>query len=108
MSTKHRDRLDAMASDNGETWDLSENDKSSICWALSQISDRERLLYALGHDKFRALRNYGDRWGISHLSHDGVSIKEMFNAHLDQLLENWCDVLVGLEIDDPLTGERAT
>jgi hypothetical protein len=34
----------------------------------------EELLNALASSKFKALRNYGDRWGISHVSFDGESI----------------------------------
>jgi hypothetical protein len=102
-----RERLNAMAADEHGSWDFSPNDTSAIAWALSQIHDRERLLYSLGHEKFRALRNYGDRWGISHLSFDGESIAEIFDAHLDRLLDTWCELLTSLEISDPITESHA-
>jgi hypothetical protein len=34
---KHKDRLDAMLEDNGQTWDLSPNDKLAIQWAVDQL-----------------------------------------------------------------------
>lgn len=49
----------------------------------------EELLNALASSKFKALRNYGDRWGISHVSFDGVSIAEIFDDTLDRLLQAW-------------------
>jgi hypothetical protein len=49
----------------------------------------EELLNALASGKFKALRNYGDRWGISHVSFDGESIAEIFDDTLDRLLETW-------------------
>jgi hypothetical protein len=49
----------------------------------------EELLNALASSKFKALRNYGHRWGISHVSFDGESIAEIFDDTLDRLLETW-------------------
>jgi len=58
----------------------------------------EEILDALASSHFRSLRNYGDRWGISHLSFDGVSIAEIFGDHLDALLDTWVEVNKALEM----------
>jgi hypothetical protein len=57
----------------------------------------EEILDALASSHFRALRNYGDRWGISHLSFDGQSIAEIFGDHLDALLDTWVELNKSLE-----------
>lgn len=58
----------------------------------------DEILDALASSHFRSLRNYGDRWGISHLSFDGVSIAEIFCDHLDALLDTWVEVNKALEM----------
>lgn len=57
----------------------------------------EQILNALASPSFRCLRNYGDRWGISHVSFDGVSVAEIFDATLDRLLERWVDLNDAIE-----------
>lgn len=61
----------------------------------------EEILGALASDRFKALRNYGDRWGIAHVAADGVSIAEIFDDSLDRLLETW------IELDKDLETEHA-
>lgn len=39
---EHRERLEAMVEDNGQTWDLSDNDKAAIRWAIETL-DRPPL-----------------------------------------------------------------
>ncbi len=56
--SKEKSRLLAMVCDNGQTWDLSINDKKSIQWALSRIEDLSAALYAYldaGHKESRRL-----------------------------------------------------
>ena len=53
---------------------------------------------ALASSSFRCLRNYGDRWGISHVSFDGVSIAEIFDADFDRLLQTWAELSESIEI----------
>lgn len=57
-----------------------------------------QLLDALSSRNFRCLRNYGDRWGISHVSFDGVSIGEVFDADLNRLCNAWIDLDHEIEI----------
>jgi hypothetical protein len=58
----------------------------------------EQLLSALASPSFLCLRNYGDRWGISHVSFDGVSIAEIFDSTLDRLLETWVELSEAIEL----------
>lgn len=58
----------------------------------------EQLLNALASPSFRCLRNYGDRWGISHVSFDGISIAEIFDSTLDRLLETWAELSESIEL----------
>ncbi len=57
----------------------------------------EELLDALASPYFKALRNYGDRWGIAHVSFDVESIGEIFNDDLDTLLQQWIDLNRAIE-----------
>lgn len=57
----------------------------------------EEILDALASPHFRALRNYGDRWGVSHLSFDGESIAEIFDDDLDRLLQQWIHLNTAIE-----------
>ena len=59
--------------------------------------EAERLRNLLAHDRLRALTNYGDRWGISHVSFDGESIAEIFDDSFDRLIETWERLLESLE-----------
>ena len=36
-SNDHYSRLKAMLDDNGQTWDLSPNDKKAVAWAIKEI-----------------------------------------------------------------------
>lgn len=60
----------------------------------------EEIRNALASDRMLALRNYGDRWGISHKSFDGESIGEIFDSDFDRLLDTWAALLDSLEIND--------
>lgn len=62
-----------------------------------EVIDRE-LLDALLSRNFRCLRNYGDRWGIAHVSFDGVSIGEIFDTDLNRLCNAWIDLDQAIEI----------
>lgn len=49
---------------------------------------------------FKRLEDYGDRWGIAHVSFDGVSVAEIIDADLDRLIETWERILIDLETND--------
>lgn len=51
----------------------------------------ERLLNALAHDRFISLRNFGDRWELSHWNAQESAV--LCDKYLDRLLETWCDLL---------------
>lgn len=46
---------------------------------------------------FKKLTDYGDRWGIAHLSFDNESIAEIFDSHFDRLIETWESLLCDLQ-----------
>lgn len=66
------------------------------------------LLDALASASFRCLRNYGDRWGISHVSFDGTSIAEICDSDLDRLLATWIELNEAVELyrQGDLSGEH--
>jgi hypothetical protein len=39
---EHIERLEAMTQDDGETWDLSDNDKAAIRYALQQLAEARK------------------------------------------------------------------
>lgn len=41
---EHIERLQAMAEDDGDTWDLSDNDKAAIRFALKELAARDPRL----------------------------------------------------------------
>lgn len=69
--------------------DSTHGSDSSHCYGAFVDEETKN---ALASSNFRCLRNYGDRWGISHLSFDRESIAEIFNADFDQLLEAWVNL----------------
>ena len=44
---EHTERLEAMVEDDGDTWDLSDNDKAALRFALAQINGYDEILAAL-------------------------------------------------------------
>lgn len=45
MSESHEDmlsRIEAMSTDNGETWDLSPKDREALAWAVGRIATLEK------------------------------------------------------------------
>jgi hypothetical protein len=46
-----KERLEAMIEDNGQTWDLSDNDKAAIRWALSEWPDEATTEFRLQNDR---------------------------------------------------------
>lgn len=76
MENENLERLRAMSTDNGQTWDLSDNDQAAIKWALNAISvlsdivkmtnaddeksyrsdDREGCLDAVHHQAWEAIK----------------------------------------------------
>ena len=49
------------------------------------------------NDWFLKLEDYGNRWGIAHVSFDGVSTAEIFDADLNRLMETWESLLIDLQ-----------
>lgn len=56
--SEHKDRLQAMTEDKGDTWDLSPNDVAAIQWALDSL---EAALAELDALKAGAV----EAWGLS-------------------------------------------
>ncbi len=49
---------------------------------------------------FKRLEDYGNQWGIAHVSFDGVSIAEIFDSDLNRLIETWESLLISLEANE--------
>lgn len=57
----------------------------------------EDLMNLLAHESLKRFENRGDGWAIVYVSHDGVSVKELFDADLNRLIRRWFDVVIGLD-----------
>src|SRR5258708_21140230 len=86
----HIERLRAMESDHGETWDLSENDQAAIRWARHQIETIDEALA-----RRPALAEFPDRYSKVYHACEMAGRAEKSEAVNKELLHQICELPCG-------------